>query len=114
MAFVGLLPVGPAIFIAFGLSALSYPPMMIGFSLWARDLWPPEEYTRKVAFYQQLTTVGGMVTSPLGGLSADLTGGYTCAYLGGVLLLGFTLFVLQYLYRYYGRDRRPQPEQSLS
>lgn len=114
VAFVGLLPVGPAIFIAFGLSALSYPPMMIGFSLWARDLWPPEEYTRKVAFYQQLTTVGGMVTSPLGGLSADLTGGYTCAYLGGVLLLGFTLFVLQYLYRYYGRDRRPRPEQSLS
>ncbi len=105
VAFAGRFPVGPFIFIAFGLSALSYPPMMIGFSLWARDLCPPEEYTRKVALYQQLTTVGGMLSSPLGGVSADLTGGYTCAYVGGVLLLAFTLFTLQYLYRFYGRDR---------
>ena len=112
VALAGLLPVGPTIFIAFGLSALSYPPMMIGFSLWARDLWPPEEYTEKVALYQQLTTVGGMLTSPLGGISADLTGGYACAYLGGVLLLAFTLFILQYMYRYYGRDKRPQQESS--
>lgn len=107
VAFAGRLPVGATIFIAFGLSALSYPPMMIGFSLWARDLCPAEEYTKKVAFYQQLTTIGGMLTSPLGGWSADLTGSYTCAYLGGVALLAFTLLSLQYLYRYYGRDKRP-------
>ncbi|MBR5429383.1 MAG: MFS transporter [Firmicutes bacterium] len=109
VAFAGRVPTGPFIFIAFGISAFSYPPMMIGFSLWARDLCEPEEYTKKVALYQQLTTIGGMLSSPLGGVSADLTGGYTCAYLGGVLLMVFTLLTLQYLYRSYGRDRAGIP-----
>ena len=100
------------IFISLALTALGYPPMMIGISLWARDLCPPEDYTKKVALYQQLSMVGGMVGTLLGGFSADLTGNYTLAYIGCAALLLFTLLSVQYLYRYYGRSRKIRPEKT--
>ena len=107
VGFSYLFPPGPVIFIGLGLCALGYPPMMIGISLWARDLCRPERYTETVALYQQLSMAGGMVASLLGGFSADLTGSYTCAYLICVLLLLFTACSVQYLYRRYARGEAP-------
>ncbi|MBR5429382.1 MAG: MFS transporter [Firmicutes bacterium] len=101
-----LFPVGVSVFVGLGLCALGYPPMMIGLSLWARDLFPPESYTGKVALYQQLSMAGGMAVTLLGGLLADLTGSYTPAYLICVALLIFSLASVQFLYRYYGRSGR--------
>ena len=106
---LGLLPLfkpGFLIFLSMGLTALGYPPMMIGFSLWARDLGDPAGYTKKVARYQQLSMAGGMAGTMAGGVSADATGDYTLAYICCALLLLFTLITVQYLYRRYGQDRR--------
>ena len=80
--------------------------MMIGLSLWARDLCEPAAYTKAVALYQQLSMAGGMAGTLAGGFSADATGNYTLAYICCALLLLFALAVVQYLYRRYGRDRR--------
>ena len=112
VALAPLFPPGVMIFVSLALTALGYPPMMIGISLWARDLCPPEDYTKKVALYQQLSMVGGMAGTLLGGFSADLTGNYTLAYIGCAALLLFTLLSVQYLYRYYGRSRKIRPEKT--
>ena len=109
VALAPLFPPGAMIFVSLALTAIGYPPMMIGMSLWARDLCPPEDYTKKVALYQQLSMAGGMVGTLLGGFSADLTGNYTLAYIGCAALLLFTLLSVQYLYRYYGRSRKIRP-----
>ena len=97
---------GFLIFLALGLTALGYPPLMIGLSLWARDLSPAAGYTKKVALYQQLSMAGGMAGTMAGGFSADRFGNYTPAYICCVLLLLLALVSIQYLYRRYGRDRR--------
>ena len=106
VALAPLFSPGPLIFLGLGLTALGYPPMMIGLSLWARDLCEPAAYTKAVALYQQLSMAGGMVGTMAGGFSADATGNYTLAYICCALLLLFTLLAVQYLYRRYGRDRR--------
>ena len=103
---LGLLPLfrpGFLIFLGLGLTALGYPPMMIGLSLWARDLGDAAGYTKKVALYQQLSMAGGMAGTMAGGFSADATGDYTLAYICCALLLLFTLVTVQYLYRRYVR-----------
>ena len=97
---------GFLIFLALGLTALGYPPLMIGLSLWARDLSPAAGYTKKVALYQQLSMAGGMAGTLAGGFSADRFGNYTPAYICCALLLLFALVSIQHLYRRYGRDGR--------
>ena len=106
LALLPLFRPGFLIFLALGLTALGYPPLMIGLSLWARDLCPAASYTKKVALYQQLSMAGGMAGTLAGGFSADLCGNYTPAYICCALLLLFALISIQYLYRRYGRDRR--------
>lgn len=106
IAFSNRMPVGFVMFLGLALCALGYPPIMIGLSLWARDLLPAREYTGTVALYQQLSMLGGMVGTLIGGFSADWTGGYTCAYVGCAVCLLFTLFTVEYLYRFYGCRRR--------
>lgn len=106
LALLPLFRPGFPIFLSLSLAALGYPPMMIGLSLWARDLCEPAAYTKAVALYQQLSMAGGMAGTLAGGFSADATGNYTLAYICCALLLLFALAVVQYLYRRYGRDGR--------
>ena len=106
LALLPLFRPGFPIFLSLSLAALGYPPMMIGLSLWARDLCEPAAYTKAVALYQQLSMAGGMAGTLAGGFSADATGNYTLAYICCALLLLFALAAVQYLYRRYGRDRR--------
>ncbi len=71
------------------------------YSMFAGDMCPPEQFGATVRTYQLTSTLGGMASSFLPGLLADLTGHYMVSYVAfvaiGLVSLGMICLVYRHL-----------------
>lgn len=71
----------------------------VGMSVIARDMSHPEAYPKMLRNVQLIYSIGGVISGPLPGVVADLTGSYVPAYYGFLALAVILPLLLLPLYR---------------
>ena len=101
------LPLAAAAFI---ITALGMPLSNVCLSVWAGVLTSQDDYDRLVKWLSTAYMLGSLVTGPLPGVLADLSGSYVPAYVLFVLSLICSMVLIQGVYRRLGLvhgDHRP-------
>ena len=86
------------------LFALGMPIGTVGLPVLAADFSTPESYTSTLKDYQLMYTVGGLVSSLVPGVLADLTGSYVPAFAVFTFLAVLLLVLVLGEYRRAGKD----------
>ncbi|MBQ6260955.1 MAG: MFS transporter, partial [Firmicutes bacterium] len=84
-----------ALFMGFGASVFNMGP-----ALWAADLAPKAGYPKTVRWLQLFYNLGGIIFTVVPGFIAERSGEYKSSYILFAFMMGASLFILLWTYRY--------------